>query len=93
MGKVINLEEYRQSNKLEDEYQEFYSHVRKYLKLPTTVPEMIKSFYFTLRYLEGTINAFDVLTLAKRVPEEQIEEMRVMITSELDRIANDLKKY
>lgn len=93
MGKIINLEAYRQSDKIEDEYQEFYSHVRKYLKLPTTVPEMIKSFYFTVRYLEGTINAFDVLTLAKRVPEDQIDEMRVMITSELDRLANDLKKY
>lgn len=93
MGKIINLEAYRQSDKIEDEYQEFYSHVRKYLKLPTTVPEMIKSFYFTVRYLEGTINAFDVLTLAKRVPEDQIDDMRVMITSELDRLANDLKKY
>lgn len=93
MGKILNLEAYRQSDKIEDEYQEFYSHVRKYLKLPTTVPEMIKSFYFTVRYLEGTINAFDVLTLAKRIPEDQIDDMRVMITSELDRLANDLKKY
>ena len=93
MGKVINLDDYRQSAKLEDEYQQYYSHVRQYLKLPTSIPELIKSFYFTLRYLEGTVNAFDVLTLAKRVPEEDIDEMRVMITSELDRIANDLKKY
>lgn len=93
MGDLINLEEYRQSNEMEKEYLKFLTHINKYLHIPTDVPELMKCFYFILRYLEGTVNAFEILSVVKRLPQDKVDEMRSMVLSYMDKIQSDLEKY
>ena len=90
---VISLDEYRQCNNLEEDYLKFLSHVNKFIKPPTSIPETIKIFYLILRYLEGTINAFSILTLVKRVPPEMITETKEMVINHLQSLIDDLKQY
>lgn len=90
---VINLEDYRKSNEMEEDYLKFLSHVNKFMKVPTTIPETVRAFYFTLRYLEGTINAFSILSIIKYMPEEQITEVKNMVINYMSSLIDDLKKY
>lgn len=78
---------------MEQEYLKFLTHINKYLHVPTDVPELIKSFYFVLRYLEGTVNAFEILSVVKRLPQDKVDEMRSMVLSYMDKIQRDLEKY
>lgn len=93
LGDLINLEEYRQSNELEQEYLKFLTYINKYLHVPTDVPELVKCFYFILRYLEGTVNAFEILSVVKRLPPQQVDEMRNMVMGYMDKIIRDMEQY
>lgn len=93
MGDLVNLDEYRQSNEMEKEYLKFLTYINKYLHIPTDVPELMKCFYFILRYLEGTVNAFEILSVVKRLPQDKVDEMRSMVLSYMDKIQRDLEKY
>lgn len=92
MGDLVKLEDYRQSNKLEEEYLQFLSHINKFMKIPTSIGEMARAFYFTLRYLEGTVNGLAILSLIKSMPQDELEEMKVMVTEYMDRLSADLKQ-
>ena len=92
MNNVVDLNTYRNLN-LEEEYLKFYSYVRKYMRIPTNVPELARDFYFILRFLEGSMNCLESLSLAKRLPENEVEEMKQMIYGFLDQISDDLKQY
>lgn len=93
MSKVVNLDDYRKSNELEEEYLKFLTHVNKFVGIPTSVPELSKAFYFILRYMEGTINCFETLSILKPMPEQQMEEMRNMVITYLQGLTQDLQKY
>lgn len=93
MGELVSLEEYRKSNSLEEEYLKFLSHVNKFNKVPTDIPELMKCFYFTLRYLEGTVNCFEILSVIKGLRDEQIQDIKVNVGNYLESILHDLRKY
>ena len=79
MGDIINLKDYKESAVLEEEYLKFLTHVNKFVGIPTTIPELAKTFYFTLRYLEGSVNCLDMLSILTTQPEQQIQEMKKMV--------------
>ena len=93
MGDLVNLDEYRQSNEMEKEYLKFLTYTNKYLHIPTDVPDLIRCFYFTLRYLEGTVNALDILSMVKPLPEKEIEELKAHVIEQLDEIKTSLMKF
>ena len=93
MGNVVSLDDYRKSNELEEEYLKFLSHVNKFNKIPTDIPELMKCFYFTLRYLEGTVNCFEILSIIKGLDDSQIQDIKVNVGTYLESILQDLKKY
>ena len=67
MGDIINLKDYKESAVLEEEYLKFLTHVNKFVGIPTTIPELAKTFYFTLRYLEGSVNCLDMLSISQNI--------------------------
>lgn len=93
MNKVVNLDDYRKSNQLEEEYLKFLTHVNKFVGIPTNVCELTKAFYFILRYMEGTINCFETLSILKPMPEKEMNEMRQMVVNYLNGLSQDLQKY
>lgn len=93
MGKVVNLDDFRKSNELEDEYLKFLSHVNKFVKIPTNIPELSRAFYFILRYLEGTINCFEILSVIKNLPQDEVSQLRQHLTAYLEGLSDDLQKY
>lgn len=93
MGKIVSLDDFRKSNEIEEEYLKFLSHVNKFMKIPTNIPELARAFYFTLRYLEGNVNCFEILSVIKNLPPDEVDELRNHLTSYLDSLSNDLKKY
>lgn len=92
MGELIKLDDFRKSNELEEDYLKFLSHVNKFVKIPTNVPELARCFYFTLRYLEGNINCFEILTLIKNLPPQDIADMKTQLLSYLDSLSAELQK-
>ena len=91
MGDVVKLEDYRIGHSLEEDHQKFLVHVNKYNGIPTNTMELCQCFYNIIRYLEGTVNCLDTLSLINETTEMQ--ELRQQIVSWLDSITNDLKKY
>lgn len=90
MGQLINLQEFKESKNYEKEYLQFLTYVNKYLKIPTDVPTLAKNFYFTLRYLEGTMNCLSILTMMKQMDPKLIEEMKTMVGAYLQEIQDQL---
>lgn len=93
MGEAVNLDEWRKMNNMEEDYLKYLTHVNKFLHVPTDVPDLIRCFYFTLRYLDGTVNAFEILSLVKQLPEEETTKMKEMVVDYLDSIKNQLMQY
>lgn len=92
MDNIVNLEDYRKCQDLEKEYQQFLVHVNKYVGIPTSTPELCKCFYYIIRYLEGTVNCFETLSLING--ETEISgQLRHHLSTWLDEISNSLKKY
>lgn len=89
---VINLDEYRQFNKMEKDYQAFLTYVNKMLKIPKDVPSLARCFYFILRYLEGTVNCMFLLSILPNIPQTQTFELKKMVIQYLEGILEDLKK-
>ena len=52
-----------------------------------------ETFYFTLRYLEGSVNCLDMLSILTTQPEQQIQEMKKMVRNYLEGLSEDLQKY
>lgn len=91
MGQLINLQEFKESKNYEKEYLKFLTYINKYLSIPTDVPSLAKNFYFTLRYLEGTMNCLSILSMVKQFDPKLVEEMKTMIGSYLQEIQDQLK--
>lgn len=93
MGDVVDIEIYKKSKDIESDYLEFLSHVNKYISTPTTVGELARAFYLSLRYLQGTVNAMGILSMISPVPTTEFEEMKQMVTSYLNQLSEDVQKY
>ncbi len=93
MGDVINLSDYRDSAKLEEEYLQFLTHVTKMVKTPMSIPELSKACYLSLRYLEGNINCLNILSMLKSGTSEEAEDLKRMICLYMEELLNDLNKY
>lgn len=91
MGEVISLDAYRESNVLEEDYQKFLTHVNKFNGIPTTTADLARTFYFILRYLEGTVNCFSILSLLHPMPEKEMYEMKQMVLDYINGIKSDLE--
>lgn len=92
-NKTVDLNTWRQCSDIEEDYLKFLSHINKYLRVPTDVPDLTRCFYFTLRYLEGTVNALDILSMVKPLPEKEIEELKAHVIEQLDEIKTSLMKF
>lgn len=91
MGTIIDLNEYRKCNDIEEDYNKFLTAVHKTIGVPTSYPDLVKTFSFLISYLEGTINAFDIITLVKRVPEHYTDELRNQVIKHLEGLIEELK--
>lgn len=91
MGTVVSLDEYRKGNELEEEYLKFLSHVNKFVGIPKTLPECIKAFYFILRYLEGNVNCFSILSVLGFLSYKEVAENKKMLIDYLQKILDDIK--
>ena len=92
-NKVVDLATWKQCKNVEEDYLSFLTYINKYLKPPTSMPDLIRTFYFTLRYLEGTVNALDILSLIKNLPEDQVETLKSHVINMLDEIKTSLTKF
>jgi len=92
MGDVVKLEDYKVGKSLEDDYLKFLPHVNKYLGIPSNTMDLTRCFYCILRYLEGSVNCYETMSLIYGETKE-MEEMRQIVINWLDSISNDLKKY
>lgn len=93
MAEIINLDDFRKANEIEEDYLKFLTHVNKFVKIPTNIPELSRCFYFILRYLEGTVNALEILSVIKNLPENEVYELKNQIIKYLDGLSADLRKY
>ena len=80
MGKIIKISEYLEQQEIEKEYQNFLTQINRILKLPTDMPKLINAFYFTLRYLEGTVNSFIILSSLNKLSYD-IDEMNESLSA------------
>lgn len=90
---VVDLKTWKQCSDIEEDYLNFLSHINKYLRVPTDIPDLTRSFYFTIRYLEGTVNALDILSMVKPLPEKELEELKTHVIEQLDEIKASLMKF
>lgn len=93
MGEIVNLEEYKQSKVLEEEYLKFLTYTNKFVGIPTSIPELMRAFYLILRYLEGTINCFETLSILKPMSEKDVSSLRQMVIEYLQGLQQELQKY
>ena len=60
---IIEFEHFKNEKKLEQEYLKFLSYTEKYFK-DYSESEIFKRMFFITRYIEGTINAFNMILIA-----------------------------
>ena len=88
---VIEFEHFKNEKKLEQEYLKFLSYTKKYFK-DYSEPEIFKRMFFITRYIEGTINAFNMILIARGASkfEDNKRGIRYLIQF-LESIIQDLK--
>ena len=91
MGKLININEYLKQQEIEKDYQKFLTQINKLIPLPTDIPKLIKAFYFTLRYLEGNVNGFSLLSAFGKIPYKEANQLKTIVVNYLEDILEDLK--
>lgn len=89
-SKVINLNEYRESKQLENDYLKFLTYVNKYTGIPITLAQLVRVFFLNLRWLEGTVNCLSVLSIVS-INDKEIEETKTMVIDYLNKIIEDIK--
>lgn len=93
MGDIIDLNDYRQvHSNLEKEYLKELPFLQRHFGIPKDMDKLVKCFYFTLRYLEGNVNAFGMVTAFHKVPKPKVEEMKIKIIEWLEEIIEALKE-
>lgn len=90
MGNVVDLQTYKDSKNYEEEYLKFLSYVNKYDGVPSDFHKLVKMFYFILRYLEGTVNCFTILSALGKIKEKDVQETREMVKGYLQSILDDI---
>ena len=53
----------------------------------------MRAFYLILRYLEGTINCFETLSILKPMSEKDVSSLRQMVIEYLQGLQQELQKY
>ena len=92
MGDVINLDEYRNSREIEEIYQEFVTYTNKFIGLPTDIIRATVILYCILRYMEGTINALNLLRdLDPNTDLSKLDEIKEIAIPWLESILESLK--
>ena len=90
MGKVINLNEFKESKQLETDYLKFLTYVNKYTGIPTNLVQLVRVFFLNLRWLEGSVNCLSVLSIVS-TNDKEIEETKTMVIDYLNKIIEDIK--
>lgn len=90
MGKVINLNEFKESKQLENDYLKFLTYVNKYTGIPINLAQLVRVFFLNLRWLEGTVNCLSVLSIVS-INDKEIEETKTMVIDYLNKIIEDIK--
>ena len=90
MGKVINLNEFKESKQLENDYLKFLTYVNKYTGIPTNLVQLVRVFFLNLRWLEGSVNCLSVLSIVS-TNDKEIEETKTMVIDYLNKIIEDIK--
>jgi hypothetical protein len=93
MGDIIDLNEYRKMTNVDSDYEKFITAVNKAVGIPTSFNEIIRSFYFGLRYLDGTINCFEILSMVNSFPPEHVEQLKKLVSDWVEEIKDTLGKY
>ena len=89
---IKDSQESLEGNRLEDNYLKYLTHVNKFTGTPTTLDGVFEVFYYTIRYLEGTINALSVLkAINVHIPNTVFEEGKQKIITWLESIIEDLR--
>ena len=96
MGNILDLDKFRAdksaSDELEREYIKFLDHINKFIGPPTSYDKLIRSFYMTLRYLEGNVNTFGILQMLNiYAPKVEVDQLRNHLIRWLQGIIDDLK--
>ena len=86
----VRIDEFLLGKNLDREYEEFLTHVNKHMGIPTDVPSVAKAIYFTIRYLEGHLNALGILSLLGRVSEDDKHKLFVIMHQYIDSIHKDI---
>lgn len=97
MGIIVDFKKFREdkiaSDRLEEKYLKYLSHVNKFNGVPTTFDKALEAMYFTLRYLEGTVNGLSILVAlgVSNLSRTEIDSMKGMLLSWIDDIRENIK--
>lgn len=88
---IIDFEQFKNEKKLEQEYLKFLTYTEKYFK-DYSEAEIFKRMYFIVRYIEGTINAFNMILIARGSDKFEDNKRGIKYLIEfLENIIQDLK--
>ena len=97
MGIIIDFKKFREdkivSDRLEEKYLKYLTHVNKFNGVPTTFDKALEALYFTLRYLEGTVNGLSILMAlgVSNLSRSEVDNMKGMLLSWLKDIEENIK--
>lgn len=97
MSNLINFEQFKQtkqhSNDFEHNYNKFLTHVNKFTGIPSSYSKALEVLYYTLRYLEGTVNAMSIMGLLNiPMSRTDLEEGKKTVITWLEEIIEDIKQ-
>lgn len=90
---VIQFEPFKNSKKWDDEYPKFLGNLEKHFGAKTDPESMMQRLYYSLRFLQGNINAFwifDVLGI-QNMKEEELKRGKQFCIDWLQEMLNTLK--
>lgn len=91
MCDIVNIDDYRNNNELDNGYIQFFDHVHKLTGVPTTLADVVKTFYYSLRYVESNLTALNVISAMNCNDESQIAPIKESILSYLHEIQQDIE--
>lgn len=89
---VINLDDYRISKEINNNFEHKYQELLSCLGTPKTIPEIFKNFYCSIRYIEGILNSIRVLETLGMIREHNLSELKENMISCLQSVIDDVKE-
>lgn len=90
---VIDFELFKGQKELDNLYSKYLGNVERTFDSKTSPRSMLQRLYYTIRYLEGTINGLDLLFLLTRQDMASQKEGINYMISWLEDIIARLKEY